>query len=98
MKKKMKKYLTALVGLVLSGCSNGQTTIAENGIKISNSGINKEQSGLLFDKTKSFPNNTQLSIALIKNGKTYFIGIERKNDTIKLIENYKNAFEIRFNN
>ena len=94
MKKKMKKYLTALVGLVLSGCSNGQTTIAENGIKISNSGINKEQSGLLFDKTKSFPNNTQLSIALIKNGKTYFIGIERKNDTIKLLENYKNAFEI----
>lgn len=94
MKKKMKKYLTTLVGLVLSSCSNGQTTIAENGIKISNSGINKEQSGLLFDKTKSFPNNTQLSIALIKNGKTYFIGIERKNDTIKLIENYKDAFEI----
>ena len=90
----MKKYLTALIGLVLSSCSNGQTNIAENGIEISNDGLTKKQSELLFDNTKSFPNNTQLSISLIENGEIYFIGIERKNDTIKLIENYKNAFEI----
>lgn len=94
MKKKMKKYLTAFIGLILSSCSNGQTTVAENGIEISNNGITKEQSELLYDNTKSFPNNTQLSLALIKNGKIDFIGIERINDTIKLIENYKDAFEI----
>lgn len=90
----MRKYLTALIGLILSSCSNGQKTVAENGIEISNDELTKKQSEILFDNTKSFPNNTQLSIALIKNGKTDFIGIERKNDTIKLIENYKNAFEI----
>ena len=90
----MRKYLTALIGLVLSGCSNGQTTVAENGIEISNDGLTKKQSEILFDNTKSFPNNTQLSIALIENGEIDFIGIQRKNDTIKLIENYKNAFEI----
>jgi CubicO group peptidase (beta-lactamase class C family) len=90
----MRKYLTALIGLILSSCSNGQTTVAENRIEISNEGITKKQSELLFDNIKSFPNNTQLSIALIKNGKTEYIGIERKNDTIKLIENFKNVFEI----
>jgi CubicO group peptidase (beta-lactamase class C family) len=94
MKKQMKKYLTALVGLLLSSCSNLQTTIAENGIEVSNNGINKKQSELIFDNTKSFPNNTQLSLALIRNGEIDFIGIERTNDTIKLIENYKNVFEI----
>ena len=94
MKKQMKKYLTALVGLLLSSCSNPQTTIAENGIEVSNNGINKKQSKLIFDNTKSFPNNTQLSLALIKNGEIEFIGIEKTNDTIKLIENYKNVFEI----
>ncbi|WP_378187545.1 serine hydrolase domain-containing protein [Aquimarina sp. W85] len=81
----MRIYLTALIGLIISSCSNGQTTIAENGIKISNGGITKKQSELLFFKTKSFPNNIELSITLIKNGKT---------DTTTLIENYKNTFEI----
>jgi len=90
----MRKYLTVLIGLVLSSYSNGQTSVVENGIEILNDGITIKQSELLFDNAKSFPNNTQLSIALIKNGKIDFIGIERKNDTIKLIENYKNVFEI----
>ena len=94
MKKHIKKYLTALVGILLSGCSNGQTTDAINGIRISNNGINQEQSELLFDNAKSFPNKTQLSIAIIKNGKIEVVGIERINDTIKLIENNKNTFEI----
>lgn len=90
----MRKYLTALFGLVLSSCSNGQTTIAENGIETPTNGIDKGQSELIFNNTKSFPNNTQLSIALINNGKINFIGIERVNDTIRRIENYRNVFEI----
>ena len=83
----MRKYLTILIGLVLSSYSNGQTTIAENG-------IDKEQSELIFNRTKSFPNNTQLSIALINNMEISFIGIKRTNDTISLIDNYQDAFEI----
>jgi len=94
MEKQLKIYLTALIGLLLSSCSGLKTTIAENGIEVSNNGINKKQSELIFDNTKSFPNNTQLSLALIKNGEIEFIGIEKTNDTIKLIENHKNVFEI----
>ena len=75
MTKRMRKYLTALIGVILSSCSNGQTTVAENKIEISNDGITNKQSDLLFENTKSFTNNTQLSIALIKNGKIDFIGL-----------------------
>jgi CubicO group peptidase (beta-lactamase class C family) len=90
----MRKYITILIGLILSSCLNGQTTVAINGIENTTNDIKKEQSELLFNNSKSFPNNTQLSFALIKNKKVNFIGIERIKDTIKLIENYKDAFEI----
>lgn len=94
MKNQIKKYLTVLFGFVLSSCSNGQTKVAKNGIETLNNKINKEQFELLYDNTKLFPDDTQLSLALIKNGKIYFIGTKRINDTIKLIENYKSTFEI----
>ena len=68
--------------------------IAENRIEISKNRLNKKQSELIFDNTKSFPNKTQLSIALIRNGEINFVGIERTNDKIELIENHKNVFEI----
>lgn len=62
----MKKYFSALIGLVLSTCSVERTVVAKNGIEITNEGITKKQVEFLFDNAKSFPNNTQLSIAFIK--------------------------------
>lgn len=54
----------------------------------------KEISEIIFSKTKDFPNNSQLSIALIQNGKTNYYGIIKTNDTIKPIENQNKIFEI----
>lgn len=54
----------------------------------------KEISEIIFSKTKDFPNNTQLSIAIIQNGKTNYYGIIKRNDTIKPIENQTKVFEI----
>lgn len=48
----------------------------------------------IFSKAKDFPNNTQLSIAIIQNGKTNYYGIIKLNDTIKSIENQNKVFEI----
>jgi len=56
--------------------------------------VSKKQSNLIFQNSNVFPNNTQLSIAIIENGKIKFIGIKRENDTISKTENYKNVFEI----
>jgi hypothetical protein len=36
---------------------------------------------IIFSKSKDLPNNTQLSIALIQNGKTNYYGIIKVNDT-----------------
>lgn len=48
----------------------------------------------VFSKTKDFPENTQVSIAFIENGKTQFFGIIKKNDTVKSIRNQDEVFEI----
>lgn len=54
----------------------------------------KNISEALFSGTKDFPNNTQISIAFIENGKAQFYGIIKKNDTVKSIENQNKVFEI----
>jgi CubicO group peptidase (beta-lactamase class C family) len=54
----------------------------------------KEIAEIIFEKTKNIPNNAQLSIALIQDGKTNYYGIIKTNDTIKYIENQNKIFEI----
>ncbi len=49
---------------------------------------------IIFAKSKNFPNNTQLSIAVIQNGKTNYYGIIKENDTIKPSINQNKIFEI----
>jgi CubicO group peptidase (beta-lactamase class C family) len=90
----MKNLLMLLNGLFLLSCSNGQTQIAETGLKSTQIQTSEEQTELIYEKTKSFPENTQLSIAIIDKGKVKFIGIKRVNDSIIQIENHRSAFEI----
>jgi CubicO group peptidase (beta-lactamase class C family) len=49
---------------------------------------------IIFAKAKNFPNETQLSIAVIQNGKTNYYGIIKVNDTIKPTINQNKVFEI----
>lgn len=51
-------------------------------------------SEVIFSMTNDFPNNTQLSIAIIENNKTSFYGIIKTNDTIKPNKNQNKVFEI----
>lgn len=53
-----------------------------------------EIADLIYAKSKDFPNNTQLSIALIQNGKVNYYGIIKENDAIKPIANQNKIFEI----
>ncbi|MCW3170529.1 beta-lactamase family protein [Chryseobacterium sp. 09-1422] len=48
----------------------------------------------IFLKVKDFPNNTQISIAFIENGKTSFYGIIKRNDSVKSVSNQNKVFEI----
>lgn len=72
----------------------------EEPVKTVNSSVNalsnypKEIAEIIFKNTKEFPNNTQLSVAIIQNGKTSYYGIIKANDSIKPIENQDKVFEI----
>lgn len=90
----MKRTLFLLIGLIISGYSNGQTQVAENGLDSTKTQLTKKQTELLYEKTKEFPENTQVSIAVIENGKVEFVGIKRTNNSIVQVENHKNIFEI----
>ena len=86
----MKTHITLLISFFLLSCSQSQTpqhqTISEK--------ITVEQSGLIDRHTKIFPEKTQLSLAIIENGGVKFIGVERISDTMKVLDNQQNIFEI----
>ena len=90
----MKKILILLNGLLLFSCSNGQNQIADNGLRSSDIQLSEEQTKLIYDKTKSFPENTELSIAIINNKQINFVGIKRHNDSIIQTKNRKSIFEM----
>ncbi|NQZ75855.1 MAG: beta-lactamase family protein [Ekhidna sp.] len=79
-------FLMIVAGLVLLSCSRKLTPVRNN--------ENDRQSQLIFNSIKSFPNNTEFSVALIKNGAVSFIGLTKKDDSIRFIENHQSAFEI----
>ena len=65
-----------------------------NNLTIKNDLITKEQTEIVFNNAKVFPNHTQISIATIKNGKVRYFGINKESDTISTIGNQKSVFEI----
>ena len=56
--------------------------------------ISDEQIELIFEKSKYFPNNTQISLAFINGDNVTYYGLKRQNDSIFYISNYKDIFEI----
>lgn len=65
-----------------------------NNLSSSGKKISEEQLKYVFEYAKSFPNNSQLSIALINEGEPTFYGILKRNDTLHYQENQKAQFEI----
>ena len=74
--------------------ANGQTKEVTNKLDLVKNKITKKQSDLVFDKIKVFPENTQVSIAVIKDGEVSYFGAKRINDEVRYINNSINVFEI----
>lgn len=87
----MKKLITVLFLLLFISCD---TEHAMNSISTENAEITQSQSEIIFEKCKLFPNNSQVSIAIIQDGNTIFFGLRRVNDTIIQISNQNSVFEI----
>ena len=65
-----------------------------NNLTIKSGIITQKQSEIIFENAKIFPNHTQISIAIIKDGKVNYYGINNKNDTISTVNNKRSVFEI----
>ena len=89
----MKKFIFLIIAVLFLSCEK-ELKIAANKQNIENGQITKKQSELIFEKSKFFPNDTQLSIAIIDKGKVDFYGVIRVNDNITSIKNQNKVFEI----
>lgn len=87
-------FISIIALMILSGCMGSQKVVTNQQPENSAKNITAEQSKLVYENTKPFLENTQLSIAIIKNGETQFYGIQRSEDSIYSIENHRNVFEI----
>ncbi|WP_291858555.1 beta-lactamase family protein [Marinilabilia sp.] len=65
-----------------------------NNLSVKDRLITQEQSKIILGNTSVFPNNSQISIAIINNGKVSYYGIIKEGDTISTIDNQKSVFEI----
>ena len=90
----MKNIIFLTIGIFIFSCANGQTNIAVDDLGNSDNQISKKQAGIIFEKAKVFPDNTEISIAFIKNGEISYYGVKRRNDTLKYFSNYRDIFEI----
>lgn len=70
------------------------TSTVKNHLFLTNDAITKEQTDLIYEKTKNFPDQTQLAIVLIKNGTPCSYGVKINKDTLSNINNVKSIFEI----
>ncbi len=88
----MKKgVLFSILSFIITACSS-QSKDAQNELKSKE--LSQEQLSLIFEKTKNFPNDTQLSIGLINGDQIIYYGIERINDRLITINNQDRVFEI----
>ncbi len=56
--------------------------------------LSDNQCELIFNKIRSFPSKTQISIAFIRDDSTFFYGVKRENDTVITINNKDKVFEV----
>jgi len=73
---------------------NGQTKVVTNKLDFIKNKITKKQSDIVFNKIKAFPENTQVSIAIIKEGEVSYFGAKCINDEVRYANNSNNVFEI----
>lgn len=78
--------------MILSACK-GNTQDAINALSPV-IGLQKDHTDLIHEKSRIFPNGSQLAIALIDGQQTIFYGAQRRNDSLVTLNNTEAVFEI----
>ncbi len=71
-----------------------KSNFIKNSIFESTEQIDKEIAEFIFTNSKDYPENTELSLALIENGEVRYLGTRRVKDEIIQVENKDSIFEI----
>ncbi|MFD0797786.1 serine hydrolase domain-containing protein [Maribacter chungangensis] len=90
----MKNSLLSIIFLCLFACDTNRIPYAKDMLDRETNTLKPDQLNLIFDNSKVFPDNTQLAIGIIANGKTSFYGIKRENGALITVKNAKKVFEI----
>ncbi len=67
---------------------------ATSRISASETPLSEKQLDIIIEHSHLFPNNTQISIALIEAGKVDYFGLLRRDDELIKVDNHNNVFEI----
>lgn len=84
---KMIKYLSLFLFFSLWACENDSEIHSEKGLA-------QAQIDSLLNQVLDLPNQTQISIGIIKNGALDFVGLKNENGQALEVDNHKNVFEI----
>ncbi len=90
----MKNILVISV-LLLASCSSTRTIPpASMGDSLKTNDLAPEQTKLITNTLRNFPNHSEFAIALIDDKEVKFFGLKRENDTLRKSENSESFFEI----
>jgi CubicO group peptidase (beta-lactamase class C family) len=91
----MGRFIFTLIILCLFNCKGRGSELANfNKLSEQDSVMTSKQQDLVYEKVKYFPDNTEISIAIIQNGKPLFYGVKRNVDSVVVAKNYNKVFEI----
>ena len=76
--------------IILVGCNSSSTSVNQ---LVEKGSFSKKDTDLIYESLKNFPNDMQLSIAKIENGKVSYYGA-KKSSKIETVENQNKAFMI----
>jgi len=90
----MKKSPLVILLFLACSCGHSQVKEAVNALATPVSKISRQQTDLIFDMIKVFPDQTQFAVAFINDGSVHFYGVKRVNDSITAVDNARSVFEI----
>jgi len=83
-------YITVLLFIQIYASANG----ADNKTSDAQPEVSEKQAAIIAECVKSFPDNTEFSLALIENGEPVFLGLKRSGDTVIQVNNSTSILEI----